>query len=298
LDPAYLALGDQLLQVIPNPLYGFVPGATATIARGKLLKRYPQYTYAQTALSGWGNSNYHALQARFEKRYSSGLSLLASYTYSKTIADGADGYYEKPSIDLRNMYCRSCDRGLSTYDQPQRFVLNGTYELPIGRKKLVGAGWNKVVDAVLGQWQVNGILTFSKGLPLRFYVSQNTSNSQGGNQKPDVTGKSPDLGSAKTIYRWFDTSQYLIPKPYTFGTMGRTDPRLRTDSVNNVDCSLFKNFHLTERAQIQFRAEAFNATNTPMFGPPGTTLGNANFGIVETQENVPRQIQLGLKILF
>ena len=204
LDPSLLALGDQLLQLVPNPMFGVVPGATATIARNKLMKGYPQYTYAQTSLSGWGNSNYHSLQARFEKRYSRGLSFLASYTFSKTIADGADGFYEKPSIDIRNMYCRRCDRGLSDYDQPQRLVINSTYELPIGRKRAFGYNWNRFVDAILGQWQVNGIMTMSKGLPLRFYVSQNTSNSLGWNQKPDVTGISPDLGSDRTIYRWFD----------------------------------------------------------------------------------------------
>jgi hypothetical protein len=298
LDPAYLALGDKLLELVPNPMFGVVPGATATIARNRLMKRYPQYTYAQTALSGWGNSNYHSLQARFEKRYSHGLSFLASYTFSKTIADGADGFYEKPSIDIRNMYCRRCDRALSDYDQPQRLVVNSTYELPIGRKRAIGHNWNKVVDALLGQWQVNGIMTMSKGLPLRFYVSQNTSNSLGGNQKPDVTGVSPDLGGARTIARWFDTAQYKTPRPYTFGTEGRTDSRLRMDGVNNLDASLFKTFQVREGLHVQFRAEAFNSTNSPMFAPPGTTLGNATFGIVTAQENTPRQIQLGLKILF
>src|SRR5581483_2616742 len=298
LDPSLLALGDKLLQLVPNPMFGVVPGATATIAQNKLLKPYPQYTYAQTELSGWGSSNYHSLQARFEKRYSQGLSLLASYTFSKTIADGSDGFYEKPSIDIRNMYCRRCDRALSDYDQPQRLVLNSTYELPIGRKRAIGHNWNRFVDALLGQWQVNGIMTMSKGLPLRFYVSQNTTNSLGGNQKPDVTGISPDLGDNRTIYRWFDTSQYKTPKPYTFGTEGRTDSRLRMDGVNNLDASLFKNFRLREGMQAQFRAEAFNSSNTPMFAPPGTTLGNATFGVVTAQENTPRQIQLGLKILF
>lgn len=294
----YMSLGDKLLELIPNPMFGIVPGSTSMIARNRLLKNYPQYTFAQTALSGWGNSNYHSLQVRFEKRYSHGLSFMGSYTFSKTIADGADGQYEIPSIDIRNQYCRSCDRGLSTYDQPHRFVLNSTYEIPIGKGRALGRSWNKLVDSLLGQWQVNGIMTFGKGLPLRFYVIQNTSNSLGGNQKPDVTGKSPDLGDAKTINRWFDTSQYLVPQRFTFGAEGRTDSRLRMDGLQNLDFSLFKNFRLTERVQMQFRGEAFNSTNTPMFAPPGTTLGNATFGVVTAQENVPRQIQLGLKILF
>jgi hypothetical protein len=294
----YMALGDKLLELIPNPMFGIVPGATSMIARNRLMKNYPQYTYAQTALSGWGNSNYHSLQTRFEKRYSHGLSFLASYTFSKIIADGADGQYEIPSIDIRNQYCRSCDRGLSTYDQPHRFVMNTTYEIPIGRGRALGRSWSRLVDSLLGQWQVNGIMTFGKGLPLRFYVIQNTSNSLGGNQKPDVTGVSPDLGSAKSISRWFDTSQYVIPQRFTFGTEGRTDSRLRMDGLQNLDFSLFKNFRFTERVQMQFRAEAFNSTNTPMFAPPNTTLGNPNFGVVTVQENIPRQIQMGVKILF
>ena len=177
--------------------------------------------------------------------------------------------------------------------------MNGTYELPLGRHKAIGGGWNKMLDAVFGQWQVNGIFTISKGLPLRFAVAQKTINAgPGAGQKPDASGINPDLGSKRTIDRWFDTAQILTPKPYTFGTLGRTDPRLRGDGAANLDGSVFKNFRIGERAQVQFRAEAFNATNTPLFAPPATTLGGANFGVVTVQENSPRQMQMALKILF
>jgi hypothetical protein len=236
---------------------------------------------------------------RFEKRYSAGISLLASYTWSKTITDGVDGIgVGWGAFYSRDNYCRSCERGLSSYDQPHRFVMNATYELPLGRGKAAGANWNKLVDAVLEQWQVNGILTLSPGLPLMFGLPQNTSYSFGGGQNPDSTGINADLGDEKTLERWFDTRQFLAPQPYTFGNLGRTHPNLRQDFATNLDFSLFKSVRVKDRARVQLRGEAFNLANHSVFSSPGTTLNTATFGVVTGTSNRPRQIQLGVKVLF
>jgi hypothetical protein len=225
--------------------------------------------------------------------------MLASYTWSKTMSDGADGLWNNNGIQIfRNWYCRACDYSISSYDQPHRFVTNVTYELPIGRGKALGAGWNKLANAILGQWQVNGILTLSEGQPLRFTNAQNTSFSFGGGQTPDVSGVSPNLGSARTIDRWFDTAQFQQPRNFTFGTMGRSTSHLRNAGARNLDFSVFKELRIKERAQIELRGEAFNLANTPLFGNPGTVVNGANFGVVTGQENAPRQVQLGVKILF
>ncbi len=147
------------------------------------------------------------------------------------------------------------------------------------------------LNAILGGWQANGILTLSKGLPLRLGVSQNTSFSFGGGQPPDSTGVSADLGSNKTIARWFDTSQFTQPAPFTFGNLAR-NTNLRGDSLKQLDFSIFKSFPIKERIKVQFRGEAFNLANHPLFSDPGTTLGSPTFGVVTGQENSPRQIQL------
>lgn len=302
LRPEYLSLGNQLLEQVPNPFFGLIGVgilAQPTVQRGQLLRPYPHFNGVSATNAAWSNSNYHALQTRFEKRFSRGFSMLASYTFSKTLSDGADGLWNNNGAQIiRNWYCRACDYGISSYDQPHRFVTNVTYELPIGRGKSFGSNWNKVANTMLGQWQVNGILTISAGQPLRFTTPQNTSFSFGGGQTPDTTGVTANLGSARTIDRWFDTTQFAQPKDFTFGTMGRSTSQIRNVGARNLDFSLFKEFRIRERAQIELRGEAFNLTNTPLFGNPGTVVNTPTFGVVTSQENSPRQVQLGLKILF
>jgi hypothetical protein len=301
--PSQLALGNSLLQLVKNPFYGIVTvGALAqpTVQAGQLLRPFPLWNGVTATNAAWSSSNYHALQTRFEKRYSNGFSLLASYTFSKTLSDGADGLWNNNGFQvIRNWYCRKCDYSISSYDQPHRFVTNVTYELPFGRGKTFGHNWNRLTDTIIGQWQMNGILTLSQGQPLRFTTAQNTSNSFGGGQTPDSTGKSAALsGSQQTIDRWFDTSQFVQPAPFTFGNVARSTAQLRNANAKNLDFSLFKTFRITERIRADLRGEAFNLTNTPLFGNPGTVLNSATFGVVTSQENNPRQVQLGLKILF
>ncbi|MBI3682261.1 MAG: TonB-dependent receptor, partial [Acidobacteria bacterium] len=301
LRPEQLALGNALLQLAPNPFYGLITvGALAqpTVQQGQLLRPYPHFTGVSPSNAAWGNSNYHALQTRFERRFAQGFSLLAAYTWSKTMADGADGLWNNNGVQIiRNWYCRSCDYSISSYDQPHRFVTNVTYELPFGKGKTLGNSWNGWANAALGQWQVNGILTISEGQPLRFTTPQNTSFSFGGGQTPDVNGRDPRV-SNRTVDRWFDTSVFSQPKDFTFGNMARSISSLRNAGARNLDLSIFKEFLIKERARIELRGEAFNFTNTPLFGNPGTVINTATFGLVTSQENAPRQVQLGLKIYW
>lgn len=302
LRPELLSLGDKLLEQVSNPFFGLIGVgvlAQPTVQRGYLLRPYPEFNGVTATNAGWGNSNYHALQTRFEKRFSRGFSLLASYTFSKTITDGLDGLWDDNGAQLiRDWYCRACNRSISSYDQPHRFVTNATYELPVGKGKMFGSSWNRVADSILGGWQVNGILTLSAGQPLRFTTSQNTSFSFGGGQTPNTTGKSADLGGNRTLDRWFDTDQFKQPASFTFGSMARSTAQLRNAGARNLDFSVFKDFRFSERARAELRGEAFNVANHPLFGAPNTSLGSPTFGVVTGQENLPRQIQLGLKFLF
>ena len=102
----------------------------------------------------------------------------------------------------------------------------------------------------------------------------------------------------KNIDHWFDITQFRQPAPFTYGSLARTMTAVRQDGATQLDFSVFKSFSVVERMRVEFRAEAFNFTNTPLFGSPGTTFGTPTFGVVTGQENTPRQVQLVLKVLF
>ncbi len=298
LDPALISPSAGLLDLVPNPFYGLIPVGTMStpnVQRGHLLTPYPHFPGVSFAAPGWGNSNYHSFQSKLEKRFSSGNSIVVAYTFSKLLSDGADNAWDAAA--QKNFYCRACDKSVSPYDQRHRLVTSFTYDLPFGVGKSYGTGWNPFLNAILGQWQVNGIATINSGLNLQFNVPANTSFSFGGNQRPDVTNQ-PAKVDDPSIRRWFNTAAFAIPQQYTFGTLGRMHPNLRADRVENIDFSVFKNFRIKERATVQFRAEWFNFTNSPVFAMPNTTVGSNAFGTVTAQENAPRQTQLALKFIF
>ncbi len=298
LHPSLISPENGILTRVENPLHGVVESgimSQPTVQRGQLLTPYPQYPGVVFSAPGWGNSNYHSLQAKFTKRFEGGGNAVVAYTFSKLISDGSDNAWT--SALWRNYYCRACEKSLSPYDQRHRLIGSFTYELPFGTGQKYGSGWSGALNAVLGRWQINGIATLNSGLPLRFGTPGNTSHSFGGRQYPDSTGVDARLDNP-TIAKWFDTDQFTIPAPYTFGSLGRVHSTLRSDFVESVDFSIFKNFKISERVTTQFRAEWFNATNHPIFNNPGTTVGRGGFGIVASQANLPRQTQLALKVIF
>ena len=173
------------------------------------------------------------------------------------------------------------------------------YELPWGRGRKWGSSWSRPVDLLVGSWQVNGITTLSSGTPIGISAS-NTAGIFSMATRPNNNGKSAKLEGAvhDRLNRYFDTSVFSQPAPFTFGNLSPRLPDVRTDGVRNFDISLFKDFNMTERFRLQLRAEALNAFNTPRFGGPNTSVTSATFGVITSQANAPRQIQLGLKLLF
>lgn len=301
LRPEYLSRGSSLLTLVANPFYGYVSSGTLAqkqIQAGQLLRPYPEWTSVFPASIGVGNSIYHALQAMFQKRFAGGTSMIASYTWSKNISDVADGEWANGSFTVRNWYCFSCERAVSYYDVPHRFTLSLTSELPFGKGKWIGSNWPGAVNHVLGGWQANAFSTLASGQPLSFSVGTNTSYSLGGNQHPDATGIEANLGSGQTINKWFNTAAFAHPASFTFGNLGRTFTGVRRDLTRNIDVSVFKSFRIVEKLRLEFRAEAFNLTNTPVFAAPNTNVDSSSFGVISSQNNTPRQIQLGLKLIY
>jgi outer membrane receptor protein involved in Fe transport len=296
LPDSALALGDALRTQVANPFFGKIAVGTLaakTVSQAQLLRPYPQYDQVTSAVADWAPSMYHALQVKVEKRFAKGVTVLGSYTYSK-LMDVSTGPFSGESLgsagvqnwnDLRSEY------SVSGLDQTHRLVVTGVYELPFFRNQ------QGFVGRTLGGWELGAVATFYSGSPLGISSSVNGTFSQGGGQRPNWNGQSAKLDNP-TPARWFDPSVFSNPAAYTFGTSPRSFSGLRSDNTKNLDLSLHKNTHLTERLVLQLRGEAFNLTNTPIFALPNTTFGAAAFGVVSSQANQPRILQFALKLLF
>lgn len=298
LPDSALALGDALRQQVPNPFFGQIevgPLAQRTVARAQLLRPFPHFQAVQSQNENWSSSNYHALSARLEKRYSRGLTVLGSYTFSKMMDYGTGPFAGEElgggNAAFQNWNNLEAEWSPSTLDQTHRLTVAAVYELPFLREQQGVAG------KLFGGWEISGIGSFFSGGPLGVTSAVNNTFAQGGGQRPNWTGESPKLEDPRPE-RWFDTSQFSNPAPYTFGSAPRTFNGLRSDSTRQVDLSLLKTTGITEKLRLQFRAESFNLTNTTRFAPPNTVFGNAQFGVVNSMGNQPRVIQFALKLIY
>jgi hypothetical protein len=299
LPDADLALGDALRAQVPNPFFGKITTgalAAATVSRAQLLLPYPQFLGVNAAMSTFGNSSYHSGQAKLERRFSKGLGLLATYTFSKLLDDstGAWAGENVSGAGFQDWNNLRAEKSVSALDTTHRMSVGGVWELPVGKGKPVA--FSGVAAALAGGWQLNAIWTVSSGNVLGM-TATNTTFSQGGGQRPNWNGQDPSLGT-RNIYNWFNVSDFSQPAPYQFGNAPRTIPGLRSDGFDNVDFSAVKNNRIKERVNLQVRVEWFNFTNHPRFDVPGTALGTPGFGVVTGQANRPRTLQIALKMIF
>ena len=296
LSPEFLSQGDALRQQVPNPFLGRIAvGALAqrTVARAQLLRPFPQFDSVTSQGAGWASSTYHALEAKAEKRYASGVSILASYTWSK-LMDFGIGPFAGESLggsSFQNWFNIAADKSPSILDQTHRFIMNAVYELPFYKNR------SGTVAKLLGGWQLGGIWSAFSGGPLGINSNVNNTFSQGGGQRPDWNGQNPCVTNP-TPGRWLDSGVFSNPATYAFGTSPRTFNGCRSDGSAQVDMTMTKNTKIRERLNLQFRAEFFNIANSPRFAPPNASFGNAQFGTINAQSNLPRIVQFGLKLIY
>ncbi|HLM99346.1 MAG TPA: TonB-dependent receptor [Bryobacteraceae bacterium] len=304
----------QLLTLVKNPFYGHLtdpnaPYNTPLIQQSNLLVPYPQFGGFPGDAPPWANSIYNAAQLRVEKRFSSGLEFLVNYSFSKSIDDSsatdgnidwiglAGGHLQDPN-NLR------LERSVSNYNATHVLNISHVYELPIGKGKMIGHDWNPVVNAIVGGWQVNGIWTFASGFPLTVGLTGSGSFSL-----PTYAGQGPDLvgrptrntGSDWLTHYFANPDVFIRPPHYTVSDAPRTLPWINRPGQENATLSLFKSFpinRIREGVRAEFRLEALNAFNHVQFSPPHTTVGSGLFGQINSQANVPRQVQLTLKVYF
>ena len=302
LTPQNMALGDALLDQVANPFFGHISSSAcgltgATVTRGQLLRPFPQFCSVGDIQDPSANSIYNALKFNYNHRWSHGLHMLVSFTISKFIdqSAGTVAWANPNSTGIQQGYNLAAERSLDANDIPKSLVINYVYELPIGRGKKFGSGMNKIANGVVGGWQVSGITTLKDGFPLGFWNALNNTGSLGAGQRPDIVGD-PAI-SNPTIDRWFDTDALAQPDPYTFGNAPRTQPHLRAPGLDNWDITLQKNWPWGEKRRVQFRAEVYNAFNTPYFHAPNTRYGSSIFGQINVA-HYARSIQMGLKIYW
>jgi hypothetical protein len=303
LDPKYLSMGAALNQPVANPFFGLIQNGSlsgTTIPANQLLRPYPEFQSVNlSGLTPGASASYNALLVKFNRRFSNGLMILASYQFSKAIDNASETQSWEIGDVPRNIYNLSIERSISAHDIPHDFTTTVVYELPVGRGRAHMANANRAVDAVLGGWQISTILRAGSGLPL-FFSAPNSLGVYGfPTMHPNITSL-PDLVSGtRSPDHWFNTAAVSVPAPFTIGSAPRWVPNVRTGRLESADLALSKNFQLLEHLKMQFRAEAFNVSNTPQYGRANATVGSPTFGVITGTTYVPpRNIQFALRLMF
>lgn len=299
-----LGLGPQLTQQVANPFYGEIPPdsslGTSTIARGQLLRPYPRFTAVTLYRNNVGHSTYHSLQARIEKRFSRGLTFTGAYTYSRLI-DDAGAVFDSAVLtgpvmnyQAADSFNKRLEKDVSNGSIPHIFSSGIVYELPFGKgRSRTLSGWR---DVVAGGWQVAAIIRLQSGSPLALTQATNLNAFAGfGIQRPDRIANPNLPPEERNTGRWFDTSAFRQVPQFKIGNSSRNP--VVGPGYSAADVMLGKTVMLNERLRLEFRAEAFNVTNTPPLGNPNTSLGNAAFGTI-TAALDPRVFEFVLKLHF
>jgi hypothetical protein len=295
LDPQYLSLGSALNTNVANPMYnkgGVLNVGNPTISRSQLLFPFPQFTGVTVNSSDTNHSRYDAFYAKVQRRLSAGMTVLATYTFSRNMDLGygttSNSYSTAPS-GPQNAYNLGSEWGLSTSHTPHRLSMAASYLLPFSPHQ-------RILKQLAGGWSVNLSGVLQSGYPLAISQPNNNSVIGASTQRPNATGVSASVDAPfeKRIDGWINPAAFSQAPQFTFGNVARVIS-LRGPGQISFDVSVFKTFSLMEKMKAQFRAEALNVANTPTFYGPNTTFTNPQFGIITSQANYPRLIQMGVR---
>jgi hypothetical protein len=237
--------------------------------------------------------------AKLTRRLNNGFSALVGYTLSKSEDNGSgirtldgDALFPQDSNCAANEVTSGCEWGLSIFDVRHRVVSSILYELPFGEGKPFlqsGAG-----AAILGGWQFTNILSLSSGFP-RDPATGNDRASTGSTNRPNATGQDPDSGP-KTINEWFNKAAFVEQAQFTYGNAVRNS--ITGPGIFNFDMSILRNFTLRGSQSIQFRLEAFNTFNQPVWQDPNTSVTSPQYGTINSTRKPMRELQIGFKYIF
>lgn len=259
-----------------------------------------------------GFQTYHALQAVLQKRISNGLQGQVAYTWSHCMTNNI-GYYgsggpatqaANGSPYYQNLYDPHGDYASCYFDAKSILAAYATYELPIGKGKLIGKNMNSVVNSVVGGWQVSSIISLHTGFPLGVSEGTDTSRTNSRGPRPNciptqmqVFGRQPSINNgAFQGFQYMSSNGYAEPATGTFGNCPLQGPQ-RGPGYTDTDLGVLKNIHVTESKYIQFRSDFLNAFNNVQLGHPNTNFPSETFGLINTSQPA-RQIQFALKFYY
>ncbi|MGI4852956.1 MAG: carboxypeptidase regulatory-like domain-containing protein [Janthinobacterium lividum] len=294
-----LAAGSSLTTQVANPYFGVLPASsplgTRTVAAAQLLKPYPRFQNVSIYRNNTGTTNYNAIEAKVEQRMSHNLSVLFGYTHSKLIDDASSVFSStvlsspnSSSLIAADTYRPYLERDSSNGDIPNILTASVVYALP----KFAGHG---LLTGALGGWQVQGIVILQSGMPVTVTQSTNTNSFAGvATQRPMRLANPSFPADQRTPARFFNTAAFGTTPQFQFGNASRNP--VRGPAYRSGDVSFIKNTNLSEKTNLEFRAELFNVTNTPGFAQPSGAYGTTAFGSITSTVTDPRVAQFALRL--
>ena len=248
--------------------------------------------------TGW--SNYNAGDLRLQ-RSSAALTLVASYTYSKSMDDksatAAVGGDAGGAFGVQDAHNIPGDYARSGFDVGQRLAFTAVAALPVGRGKMFLGNASHLTDALIGGWQVNTIYQLQKGFPFSIAGTDVGSVNEARSERANLVGNPYPAGFQKGIHAWFNTAAFANPAAGNFGNSGRD--LLRGPRLDLLNLSVFKDFTIFERLRMETRLESFNTLNHPQFGfPSANVTSTTTFGTISTTARDNRELQLAVRITF
>lgn len=279
------------------------PGDPTGTASQPLNQRFPGRVATTTLYDGFANSHYDSLQAGVKRRFSNGLQLQANYTWSKVIGLVNLGSTNDDGLAINDPRFRNLNRGVLNIDIPHNFQFNGGWELPFGK----GRRWlsdNRVASALTGGWQLSWLFSAFTGYPFSVSSSGTSLNAPNNAQRADqVKAEVKKLGNIGRGTPFYDPTAFAPVTTARYGTAGFNT--LRSPGTVSLDLGIFREFRVTEGIKLQFRTEAFNATNTPHFAAPANTnASNPNFLEITNTRQFGREgidervFRFGLRLAF